>query len=91
MSVEFKAKNLELLKKALAQLGWRYASLGPTTIVIGDISINLKTEKATIPTSAQGRLNELKRAYSYQAVKLSAASKGWTIQGNTTKGQMVKY
>jgi len=46
----------------------------------GGIELNLETGKATLPDGMQSKLNELKRAYSHQAVKLAAKMNGLTVQ-----------
>lgn len=94
MSVEFQAKNKELLISALNQLGWHFVCSNQTIAVrhLGrSFSIDLTNHRASIQSDQQQHLNELKRAYSTQAIKQVAAINKWQIanvKGN--RGQFVR-
>ena len=95
MNVEFIAKNVKLLEEALTALKWKFTKTD-SKIKIGDITLDLEAGKATLPTTAQEKLNELKRAYSMQVIKTASAANGWSIQnvkekGRVTIGTMYKY
>jgi len=94
ISCEFKAANADLLKKALDGLGW-------SRIVNGDlwtvgpprtsISLNLELGRATIKAGQQSKLNELKRAYSMEAVRLVAVQNHCGVSKlSDTKGKFTK-
>lgn len=104
MSVEFVAKHIDLLEKALQAAKFKYTINGNiVTIDNGAIKIDLKAEKAEIQYSygtsknkLQEKLNVLKKAYSVEALKKAALMNGWSMgkvaeKGNTYVGQMVKY
>jgi len=86
VSVEFKADNRALLNAAIEELGWRHqvASNGEVIINGGDITLDLVRERATVRDSQQAALNQLKQAYSRQAVKSAAKRFNWAckMQGN---------
>jgi len=93
--VEFKAKNEELLHKAVKELGWTEQKVG-NQIRITDkqwnsFNVDLAVGKANINQGQQGQLNELKRAYSNQAIKLAAKLGGWQVKNlNSSKGQLLR-
>ena len=93
MSVEFKVANVGLLKSALKRLGWTYNEQG-TRLIIGEITLHLDTQKAELPVSAQPRLNQLKRAYSWEAIQTASRAKGWTAtttNATQTVGRITKW
>lgn len=79
MSVEFKAESRELLIKALKSLGWGFNEAAHSLYLDNGIVLNLHTGRATIASYQQSKLNELKRAYSYQALQRVAQKGRWTI------------
>jgi len=83
MTVEFKAENRELLKKALDSLGWNITE-NEESIHTDRFTINLKTQKVTVESSNMYYVNELKKQYSLEAIKKVTSLKKWTLQ---TKGQ----
>lgn len=96
MSVEFHAEYADLLEKAINNLGWstiRRGNLWTTGPVGQSMSIDLDVGQATIKEGQQGFLNELKRAYSAQAIKAVAAKNRWTANFTNaakTKGQFIR-
>lgn len=93
VSVEFKAAHRDLLDKALDALGWvRDANVAGTFYRLANgIELDLRAGKATFNAALQGKVNELKRAYTAQAVKAKCRANGWQVnfQG-ANKGQMVR-
>lgn len=91
MSVEFRAENLELLKRALDAVGLAY-SVNDQTVTAGRIVLDLAAGKATFPSYAQATVNKLKQAYSVEAVKAAAKAKGWSVKAQSpTKMQIVRW
>jgi hypothetical protein len=97
VSVEFKIAHADLLVKATTALGWAVVGTQATRMVIcpkdsySTMTIDLATGKAIIELADQSRLNELKRAYSQQAIKLAANLNGWAVQSKTmNKGLLLK-
>lgn len=96
VNVEFKAANAALLDKALKELGWQYRVDGKIVRVSGrsaydsTIELDLVAGRATIQPEQQARLNELKRAYAKQAVKLAAKLNGWRVVEKGNKGLLQK-
>lgn len=96
MSVEFKAEHLDLLGKAITALGWKVSatsnnwwSVQPTGAT--PFTIDFKAQKAVIVSSQQAKLNELKRAYSMEALKRVAVKNRWQIsKTKATKGQLIR-
>lgn len=92
LSVEFKARHRDLLKRAIEAIGFSMVELGDHTIhVVGNaksygragigtrIEINLETGLARMMGSRanQELLNELKRSYSRTVVEQIAKKKKW--------------
>jgi hypothetical protein len=96
MSVEFHAEHADLLEKAINGLGWstiRRGNLWTTGPVGRSMLIDLDEGLATIQPEQQSMLNELKRAYSAQAIKMVAAKNRWTASFTNvakTRGQFIK-
>lgn len=94
MSVEFQAKHADLLTDAIKALGWGLRQRGNTYYVDtpnGAIAIDLDRQQAELRPEQQDRLNELKRAYSTQAIKRVAALKKWQVVARSaTTGVMMK-
>lgn len=96
-SVEFRAENLPVLKRALDALKLTYTVAGKiVTINPGDdwgqIRIDLAEGQAKYRPQCQGQLNEIKRAYSLEAIKTAAKQKGWQFSAKTqTTGTMIKW
>ena len=89
MSVQFSAKHLDVLKRAVDALGWGMATYGGSvaTVFCDDYSMTIDMVKgqATIPAEAQDALNQLKVAYSQQALKKAAKAKGWQQNATSAK------
>ena len=85
-SIEFKAKNIRLLEKIGAEISsdrkeayWK--------------GVYIDLEKGIATCSSQSLINELKQAYSIEAVKQSAKMQGWQVK-EVVKGkqyQAIKY
>lgn len=95
MSVEFKAQHLDLLKEAAEKLGWACQVDGSKVTIYpsnwGTIRIDLGAQKAEIPSNLQGKLNELKRAYSSAAIDRVAKLNMWAKKGTATAGTLLKF
>jgi len=91
LSVEFKAKHVDLLKEACKQLGWKVEEDGDLIrINYTRITINLKTNKAEAYN--QSEINKLKQAYSKKAIEKVAAKKKWLLkQGSNNKMQLKRF
>jgi len=103
VSVEFKIAHRDLLDKALDALardtigseamGWvrDWNIAGTFCRLQNGIELDLRIGKASMQASQQGQLNELKRAYSQQAIKLAAKLNGWQLKSkNNLNGQLVR-
>ena len=84
MSVEFKAKHLALLWKAVKALGWIYegtvGGLRVRTSARDSFEIDLAAGKAEIRAEQQRSLNLLKQQYSKEALKRAARLRGWQFK-----------
>jgi hypothetical protein len=70
VSVEFKAENRKLLDAAIRSIGMGVREEnGLLSLDYGAIKLDLKAGKAEVQDGYQNRLNELKQAYSREAVK----------------------
>ena len=85
VSVEFKAENEDLLKRAATALNWDYFKNG-LGVQVGPVVI--QGERAS--ARAQESINVLKRAYSQEVVKAAAKSKGWagSWSGSVTSNKL---
>lgn len=93
MSVEFKAAHADLLDKALDSLGLVRDWNGAKTYcrLSNGIELDLRSGKAAIQPDQQGKLNELKRAYSMEALKKVAVQNRWTVsKSKATKGTLIR-
>jgi frataxin-like iron-binding protein CyaY len=97
MSVQFSAKHLDVLKRAVDALGWYLyeGQFGDVITVQTDrgqnIIINKAAGEATIAVDTQSALNQLKVAYSQQALKKAAKAKGWAYNATTAqKGHLTR-
>ncbi len=96
VSVAFKVAHVDLLELAIRALGWSSVeSYDRNKLVVGPIGvslvINLATGQAEVRADQQPRLNELKRAYSHEAIKLAAKLGGWQVKNlSSTSGQLVR-
>lgn len=92
ISVEFKAENEDLLDRAIQATGMntRLISNGRYLLDDGAIRLDLAAGTAEVREGQQGRLNELKQAYSREAVKAATKKCQWgcKLQGN--KAQITK-
>ena len=85
VSVEFKAEQEHLLKKAAVALNWEFSKSG-SRVQVGPVVI--QGERAS--ARAQESINVLKRAYSFEVVKAAAKSKGWagSWSGSVTSNKL---
>ena len=81
ISVEFKAQNEAVLKKAASILKWSYVKNG-NVAQVGWVKVFLDTQLAE--AESQKDINALKRAYSQAAVSQAAQAKGWTVESWST-------
>jgi len=97
--VKFKVEHMDLLEQALKALNWTFAkdlSYDRSTVkayLLGNgIRIDLTTGLARVTESQQDKLNELKRAYSKEALKKFAKLNQWSIPatGKVNKGTLIK-
>ena len=77
ISVTFKVENISIFEQAAKALGWAFQRNG-NLIVAGRVMVNLSQGKAQ--SSSQEAINQLKRQYSVQAVKLASKAKGWVLE-----------
>lgn len=92
-TVEFKQRHKDLLVKALEDLGW-YAEWQGNRVTIPDydLSIDLDGRTAKVDAAYVGRVNELKVAYSRQAVRKAARRVGWSHKHKgLAKGKIEGY
>ena len=81
ISVEFKAANEDLLKKAAESLGYTFEKMlrSGTIILHGYRSIEAITiANGQAIGQSQDAINALKRAYSLETIKQAAKVKGWS-------------
>ena len=95
MSVQFSAKHLDVLKRAVDALGWGMATYGGSVVTVFcdnySMTIDMAKGQATIPAEAQSALNQLKVAYSQQALKKAAKAKGWAYNATSKqKGYLTR-
>jgi hypothetical protein len=90
ISVEFKAKNVNVLELAAKELGWTFQHAGKY-VNIGAVTIDLESQQATT-FSGQSSINALKVEYSRQAVLLSAKKKKWFVKAKSkTQMELRRY
>lgn len=95
ISVEFKTKYLDLLKKAIESLGWGcdevFEGLAKVQTKTSQFTLDLVSQKAEIQSSQQSQLNQLKQQYSKEALKRAAKLQGWQYkQQEQQKGVLRK-
>ncbi len=98
VSVVFKADHVDLLEKALTALGWSFRIDRASKKVHIDegndwsqIVIDLQAGQAQFRPQFQDKINQLKRAYSMEALKKLAVKNRWQIEKKApTKGVLVK-
>jgi hypothetical protein len=90
--VAFKAKNVDILKKALEALKYNYKFTGNVVCRIGD-NIILDLDKETVTTSSwnMDRVNTLKRKYSEIVVEEAAKRHHWAMQKNGNHIELRRY
>ena len=81
ISVEFKAKHLDVLEKALQEININY-QINKNIINIGNgrVNINLTNQLAEFDKKQQSLVNEIKRAYTRQAVIKASNKKKWILK-----------
>jgi hypothetical protein len=89
ISVEFKAKHVNLLEAAARELGWAYSAAG-RYVVCGMIKVDLEQQTAT--SASVDVVNRLKVEYSRQAVLTMAKKKKWFVkQESNRKMELRRY
>ena len=89
ISVEFKAKHVNLLEAAARELGWAYSAAG-RYVVGGMVKVDLEQQTAT--TANVDAANRLKVEYSRQAVLTMAKKKKWFVkQQSNQKMELRRY
>lgn len=92
VNVTFKVAHVDLLAKAAKQLGYGYARIG-NAITLSSPGAVVKVDllRGIAVAQDQQLVNELKRAYSQQAIKLAAKLGGWQVKNlSSTSGQLVR-
>lgn len=92
VTVEFKAKNKEVLKKVLESQGIRVHEEDDCFALFGNLKgvINFTTQQATIQEGAN--LNRVKQLYAKEIIKQVAEKKRWLFkQTGDNKIQLNKY
>ncbi len=95
LTVEFRAENRTLLDAAIKAIGSYAGEQFGDRLYIdgGDIVLDLAAGMAEVRTGYQGRLNELKQAYSREAVKAAAKRVNWACKmaGNQATVTKMKW
>lgn len=91
VSVEFSAERIDVLRDAVRFLGWEMGTTGEVLeIKTPDGVFTIANGEAVVDRSLMPRVNELKRAYAFQAVQRAARANGWQWQGNRNAGKLVR-
>jgi hypothetical protein len=92
VSVAFKVAHIDLLEKAAKSLGYNYAKIGNVvTLSSPGAVVKVDLTRGVAVAQDQQLVNELKRAYSQQAIKLAAKLGGWQVKNlSSTNGQLVR-
>ena len=92
VSVEFKAKYINILRDAAKLLQWSFNERGDNVVSVNGMLIDLTSEQARIADYRQDDLNKLKRTYSIAAVKELAKKKKWVAKvKGVNKIQLRRY
>jgi len=93
MSVKFTAKHRKILDEAIAFMRMNVVVRPDNKIVLdGSMILDLENETAEIPSDMQWKLNQLKKNYSYCALKSVAKTNLWMTKGTSRdEGQIVKF
>jgi hypothetical protein len=98
VSVEFRAENRALLDAAIRSLSGGLAVVeqsydGRLNLGYGAIKLDLDAGRAEVRDGYQGHLNELKRAYSREAIKAAAKRCQWSckLQGNKAQVNKMRW
>lgn len=87
-NVEFEAKNMELLEKAVEAMGGRIVSSG--AVIEGYLpaagSFSISRGKMTVRAGRERVVDQLKVAYSEEIVKKAASRFGWALSAAKTAG-----
>ena len=92
-SVEFKAKNLDLLKQMLESEGRWYSEISKGVLRLDNgIILDTNTGQARIKTGQQNLLNDIKQKYSRHAINKVASKRRWHVkQLEKNKGKIYRY
>ena len=94
ISVEFKARNLELLKQAVAEMGWTYhEATGRVVNNSGEVIITIDTvqDKASFADFMQHDVNKLKQTYTRKTIETLAKKKRWLLKGQGNNLTMRRF
>jgi len=94
ISVKFKIGNASLLEQALKSLGLMHTVFPNRKLITTEgISLDLESGKAIVLDGYQDRLNQIKQAYSREAVKVAAKKFAWATktQGSNITVNKVRW
>ena len=81
VTVEFKAKNIDILIAALKSLDWSFQQNGnKLSIQAGQMEIDLDKQQVKVRESSQSNINILKRKYSEMAIVQVAIKRKWALK-----------
>lgn len=91
MSVEFKAKNLEVLKTSLKELGINFYERNGI-LSWGSFKIDTNSQMVSAPQGYENNINQIKMKYSEKILEQVALKKKWLFKKlQDNKFQMIKY
>jgi len=96
ISVEFKVNNRKWLEAALKECGFTYWKTHSRGNVIEDVTFRIKLDTGVVemdrnPNTAY-KVNQLKQAYTKQAVMEAARKHKWAVKMNSTsKMELRRY
>lgn len=93
VTVEFKAENKELLTKSLKDIGMWFQEYPnrKNIIYLSDGQIDLERQTISIPDYFAHKINELKRKYSENVVRMIAAKKKWIVKEKAGKLELKRF
>ena len=81
VTIEFKAKNIDILIAALKSLDWSFQQNGnKLSIQAGQMEIDLDKQQVKVRESSQSNINILKRKYSEMAIVQVAIKRKWALK-----------
>lgn len=92
MTVEFQARNINLLEEAIKSLGLAYHRSSKIINVSSNLTIDLENQTATTNSSNANLINRIKREYSTKVLEKVAKRKRWVMKKqNATVGTLRRY